>query len=484
MQLQAALVVVEASQKLFIMNTVVIAPVVALVIGGAAGFFIGQGSTPEPSSEEASGEARGFRRSVANASSSSFDRSGGRGSSMRVRSAKDAMTLPGQNNRLQALMDYYAGLNPSQFEEEAKKLEELPWSERIMVGYLLFSRWGEEDPTAAMAYTKSMGFAGMFVRGTVMQSWAAKYPQDAAAYYQSNTSEFRMGGMMMGGRRGGRGGGSTAEVIALEWARQDSVGAMSWAQSLEGRDQLEAMRGVFAQAAKEDPAKAAGMLASITDEDAKRDAQNSIAREWGGKDWDGAQQWIATLPQDQQADATARAIRGLADEDPQLAATKITSLPEGDERNDAIESISRRWAQNDPASAADWVMKTGSEDAQADSIGRVVSSWVGQNAEAAYAFVEQQPEGEVRDKAASSYVMSNQGGDIQQNLKLAETIGDDRSRQWAIGMTAASWARKDKEAATQYVETSEAISDDARSRIKRITESGGVGGFGRRGRGR
>ncbi|MFK7911926.1 MAG: hypothetical protein AB8F34_15195 [Akkermansiaceae bacterium] len=462
------------------MNSAIIAPIAALVIGGAAGFIAGQKNAPEPLSDEATGDPRGARRSAATATSAYSDRNGSRPAGTRVKTAKEAMSLPGQNNRLQALMDYYAGLDPSQFEEEAKKLEDLPWSERIMVGYLLFARWGEEDPTAAMDYTKSMGFAGMFVRGTVMQSWASKYPQDAAAYYKANPNEFRMGGMM-GGRRGR--GGSTAQVIATEWARQDSAGAMAWAQSLEGRDQGEAMRGIFSQAAKEDPAKAAGMLSSITDEDAKKDAQNSIAREWGGKDWGAAQSWISGLPADQQADATAQAIRGLADQDPKLASTKISSIPEGEQRDEAIESIARRWGQDDPASAADWVMKSGSEDAQSEAIGRVVSSWVGKDAEAAYAFVDKQPEGEVRDKAASSYVMSNQRGDVQQNLKLAESITSDRSRSWAIGMTAASWARKDKEAATQYVESTEALSDESRARIKQVTEAGGEG-WGRRGRGR
>lgn len=461
------------------MNSTVIAPIAALVIGGAAGFLAGQKSAPETSAEEVTDDPRGARRSSAVSPSSSYpERSGGRSGGIRVKSSKEAMELPGQNNRLQALMDYYAGLDPSEFEEEAKKLEDLPWSERIMVGYLLFARWGEEDPTAAMAYTRTMGFAGMFVRGTVMQSWASKYPQDAATYYQNNTAEFRMGGMM-GGRRGR--GGSTAQVIATEWARQDTKGAMAWALSLEGRDQAEAIRGVFSEAAKEDPAAAAAMLASVTNPEAKLDAQGSIAREWGAKDWNAAQSWISSLPADQQGDAMARAIRGLADQDPKLAATKIGAIPEGDDRNDAIESIARRWGQEDPAAAADWVMNSGSEEAKEDSIGRVVSSWVGKDAEAALAFVEQQPEGPVRDRAASSYVMSNQGGDIQQNLKLAETIGDERSRSRAIGMTAASWARKDKDAAIQYVESTESLSDEAKVRIKQFAVGGGRGsGRGRR----
>lgn len=455
------------------MKATVLGPVAALVIGGAAGFLAGKNTAPAPETgKDVPGDARTARRAPSSSSSSGGSSSRG----ARVKSASEAMALPGQNNRLQALMDYYAGLDPSQFEEEAKKLEDLPWSERIMVGYLLFARWGEEDPTAAMAYTKTMGMAGMFVKGTVMQSWAAKYPQDAAKYFTDNPNEFRMGGMM--GGRGGR-GGSTAGSIATEWARQDPAGAMAWAQTLEGRDQRDAIRGIFEQAAKEDPSKAAGMLASITDEEARKDAQNSIAREWGSKDWNAAKAWIAGLPADQQADATARALRGLADEDPKAAAAEIGSLPEGEARTDAMESIARQWSREDPAAAAAWVMESGSEEDQKESIGRVVSSWVGQDAAAALEFVNKQPEGEVRDRAASSYVMSNQGGDIQSNLKLAETIGDERTRSRAIGMTAVGWMRQDKEAATQYIETTESLTQESKDRIKRFSQGGWGGGRGR-----
>jgi hypothetical protein len=455
------------------MKATVLGAIAALIIGGAAGFMAGKNAAPSPESDNSDAtDTRSARRSSASSSLSGGSASRG----TRVKSSAEAMALPGQNKRLQALMDYYAGLHPSQFEDEAKKLEDLPWSERIMVGYLLFARWGEEDPTAAMAYTKTMGMAGMFVKSTVMQSWAAKYPQDAAKYFTDNPNEFRMGGMM-GGHRGR--GGSTAGVIATEWARQDSAGAMAWAQTLEGRDQRDAVRGVFAQAAKEDPGKAAGMLSSITDDEARKDAQNTIAREWGNKDWDAAKAWIAGLPADEQAGATARALRGLADEDPKAAAAQLSELPEGEERTNAMESIARQWSREDPSSAAAWVLANGNEDAQKESIGRVVSSWVGQDAEAALKFVNAQPEGDVRDSAVSSYVISNQSGDIQANLKLAETIGDERSRSRAIGMTAVGWMRQDKEAATQYLDTTESLSQESKDRIKRWGSGGGDRGRGR-----
>ena len=459
------------------MKATILGPIAALVIGGAAGFIAGKSAAPvEGADKKVTSDARSARRSGGPSSSSSGKASA---RSNRVKSFSEAMALPGQNSRLQALMDYYAGLDPSQFEDEAGKLEDLPLSERIMVGYLLFSRWGEEDPTAAMAHTKTMGFPGMFVRGTVMQSWAAESPQDAADYYTSNPSEFRMSGMM--GGRGGR-GSSTAASIATEWAKQDSAGAMAWAESLEGRDQGDAMKGVFSQVAKDDPSKAAGMLSSITDPEALKDAQNSVAREWGKANWGEAQAWISSLPADQQGGATAQALRGMAESDPVTAAANIGSIPEGEARDGTIENIARKWGRDDPAAAAVWVMKTGSESAQKDSIGRVMSSWVQADAAAALSFVNEQPEGGVRDSAASSYVMANQSGDVKSNLALAETIGDERTRSHTIGMTAAGWLRQDPEAANSYLESTESITQESKDRIKRWGQGGG--GRGGRGRGR
>lgn len=443
----------------------------ALVVGGAGGFMVGKKSTGLVDSEVVE-EARSARRVNAPAyvrSSSASSAGDGYNQALRVNSAEEAMSLPGQNTRLRALMNYYAGLSPSEFKEEADKLEELPWSERIMVGYLLFAQWGEQDPTAAMAYTNTMGFAGTLVKKTVIQSWASKFPQEAANYYTNHASEFRLSGMM--GR--GRGGGSAASVIAMEWARQDSEAAMAWAKTLEGSDQSDAMKGIFRQAATDDPARAAGMLNTIADDQARESAQNTIAREWGAKDWFATKAWISGLPADQQEAATARALRGLADADPAAAADQIDALSEGEDLNDTMQSIARKWGRDDPQAAAQWVMENGDAAAQIKSIGGVMASWVGKDPVAALEFVNTQPEGGVRDRAASSYVIANQGGDITQNIRLAETIEDEGMRRRAIGVTVTSWMRQDREAAGEYIDTTPALTDESRGRIKRFAEAGG-----------
>ncbi len=144
-------------------------------------------------------------------------------------------------------------------------------------------------------------------------------------------------------------------------------------------------------------------------------------------------------------------------------------------RDDAMESIARKWGRDDPASAAAWVMEGGSESAQKESIGKVMSSWVQTDSVAALSFINEQPEGGVRDNAASSYVMANQSGSVKDNLNLAETIGNERTRSHAIGVTTAGWMRQDPDAANSYLESTEALSQESKDRIKRWGSGGGRG---------
>jgi len=168
---------------------------------------------------------------------------------------------PGNTQRVQAMLDFYADLSPAQFEREAGKLDQLPMNERLLASFLLFGRWAELDPTAAMGFSGSMGFGGMFVKPTILQGWASVDPAGAAAYLAANQREFSM--MGYGGPAGGRGGVS---IIGSEWARQNPAAAMAWASSL-GEGRTEAISAVVGEVARLDPAKASKMLAGMSGED-------------------------------------------------------------------------------------------------------------------------------------------------------------------------------------------------------------------------
>ncbi|MDG1671451.1 MAG: hypothetical protein P8H96_11315, partial [Akkermansiaceae bacterium] len=48
---------------------------------------------------------------------------------------------------------------------------------------------------------------------------------------------------------------------------------------------------------------------------------------------------------------------------------------------------------------------------------------------------------------------------------LAESIGDDRTRGWTVGVTAVRMASSDKDGAISKVQESQAIDDSAKERI-------------------
>jgi hypothetical protein len=179
-------------------NTVIIA-IVCLLGGGALGYFLGAGNEAEPSALAETPTTRLSDRDRRSAG-------GGSGEDTSAKSYEAIAAEPGQMNRIQGLVDLYSNLSPGEYADEADKLDDLPFSERILAAYLLFAAWAEVSPIDAMDHANSkMGFAGNFVKPTVLQSWAATDPSASASYYESNKGEFAMMGMM-GRGRGGRGG--------------------------------------------------------------------------------------------------------------------------------------------------------------------------------------------------------------------------------------------------------------------------------------
>jgi hypothetical protein len=450
-----------------------IIPAAALVVGVAGGYIFGKNSTPGGDSTATENAVR-RTHSSARSENPPAEPSGKR--AVRSTSIDEILRKPGNSDRIKALLDFYAGLTPGQLEEEARKLENLPMNERIMASILLFGRWAEKDPTAAMAFSNTMGFAGGFVRPTILQSWASVDPANAAKYYASNPREFAMMGMM-GGGRGPMGGQGPASIIAGEWARQDPAAALAWADSLT-TDKSQAMNSVIGEVAKTDPKKAAAMLASMAGTD-KSDAYRSVAAEYGALNFTEAQTWIRTLPAEDQTEALASAIGGLSNNDPQAAATQVALMAAGDAKDGAIAEVVGDWARMNPQAAADFLRQQDSAQAQQDSMRQLMPAWVAQNPAAALAYANTYEAGDVRDSALQSYVWSNNMAEPAALVTVAESMTDENDRTRTIGIAAARWMREDPTAARAYIQQSTALSDDARQHI--LDGRGAAGG--RRGRG-
>ncbi len=447
-------------------------PVATLVVGAVGGYISGKNTdSGDPLAQEAAAQrTHSTNRPAGSASNEAPKKS-------RAGNIDQIVRMPGNSTRIQALMDFYAGLSPAQLAEEASKLENLPMSERIMASFLLFGRWAEVDPTAAMTFSSTMGFAGGFVRPTILQSWASVDPANAAKYYASNPREFSMMDMM-GGGRGPMGGQSASSIIASEWARQDPAAAMAWANALTS-GKAEALNSVVSEVAKTDPRKASEMLGSM-DPASRAGAYRSIATQYGAMDFNEAQTWIRTLPAADQAAALASAIGGLSSKDPAAAATKVAAMEAGDAKDHLIPDVVRDLARKDPQAAEDFLKEQTSDSAKSDSMSKLMPALVAKNPVTALAYANSFAPGPVRDSAVQSYLWSNNTGAPADLIKTAESITNEDDKNRAIGMTAMRWMREDAIAATAYVQAS-TLPDDTKQRI--IDGKGMWGGGGHRGQG-
>ena len=448
-------------------------PVAALVVGAAGGYI--SGTNQSPSSDAAKAENTAIRTHSSNRTETAEGEQAGGKRASRPKSLEEIARMPGNSDRIKALMDYYASLTPDQLADEARKLESLPMNERMMASILLFGRWAESDPTAAMAFSNTMGFAGGFVRPTILQSWASLDPANAAKYYAANPREFAMMGMMGGGRGPMGGGQGPASIIASEWARQDPAAAMAWASSLT-TDQAQTMNSVISAVAQSDPQKAASMAAAMSGTD-KGEAYRSIAAKYGALDFNAAQAWIRTLPAAEQAAAMASAIGGLGNTDPQAAAGQVALMAAGDAKDGTVPIVAGNLARTNPQAAADFIKLQTSEKAQQDSMRPLMSTWVAQNPGEALAYANSFQPGAVRDSALISYVMSNNSAAPSELAKWAETVTDQDSRNRSLAIAAARWMREDPTAATAYVQQSTTMSDNVKQRILSGRGMGRRGGF-------
>ena len=328
-----------------IMKNSWIFPAAALVVGAVGGYISGKntsgGGDDDLTAGSGPGRTHASSRPVTVSSETTGKRTG------RISSTLDISRMPGNSDRIKALLDFYSGLTPAQLQEEAYKLESLPMSERIMASFLLFGRWAEKDPQAAMAYTNKIGFAGAFVRPTVLQSWASTDPANAAKYYASNPREFAMMGMM--GGRGPGGGQSGAAIIASEWARQDPTGAMAWAGSLN-TEKNQAMSAVIGEIAKTDPQAASVQVAAMTAGDSKDRAIGSVVNDWARVDPQAAAEF---LKQQNSAQAQQDSMRQLmptwVSQDSSAALAYANSYEAGPVRDSALQSYV--WSHNTAAPA-------------------------------------------------------------------------------------------------------------------------------------
>lgn len=359
-----------------------------------------------------------------------------RDSSPRASDSIDACQNRSRTDRIAALTGLYATLDADGFATEAKRLEDVPLDERFLGYFMLYGRWAESDPTAALDHLSAMGRAGTPFLPVLLQCWANVDPAAAAAFYQANPERFHALREMHGG--------DAAAHIATEWARNDPEAALAWSRALTGDARDAALGSVCRELADADPDKAWDLSNELTP-DRRAELLTAIAVNWGRVDHNGIERRIAALsefPEETRNNLRVTALLGHSEKMPEAALDKLSALPPGPERDAAISQVvDGSFAQHDAAAAARWVIDHTEENYRNDHLTRIMPEYVRQDAKAARAFAESFPPGDARDWAVYCYALSanRQNKESTEQLSsLTETIADPQ----VIGMARDELSRK------------------------------------------
>lgn len=151
------------------------------------------------------------------------------------------------------------------------------------------------------------------------------------------------------------------------WAGRDPAAATAWASCRPAEERDEALSTVCFEMAQNDPFQAV-MLADQNHLTNHATLPN-LVQQWAQRDLAAARDWAA-------------------------------SKPDGELKNELLERIACAWSSSDPVSAAQFALQhIAPGQTQTETVMAIVHQWASHNWDDANAWVQQFPEGPVRDRA-------------------------------------------------------------------------------------
>jgi hypothetical protein len=233
----------------------------------------------------------------------------------------------------------------------------------------------------------------------------------------------------------------------------------------------------------------------------KRDMAASLAG-WASEDPQSAMAYFDNLSAEEQSDGTHMkwgAAFGLADADPQLAAEfaversqsgdkdadkmihiaaaaalksgdqeEVTqwasNIPEGDLQNTAFQRIAGDYAKEDPAKAVEWASNLPEGEGKNHAVGSSFHQWANRDPKEAANAISTLPIDQ-QDSATYGYATSVVHKEPAAGVQWAANIKDPEARTNAMVDTGRVFYRRDREAAQEWLATSNLTEDS----IQRIT---------------
>ena len=483
----------------------VLSTLIALLIGVAGGYLIGQqggGDQDAGAKKSQSGETANTNTGSLAGASKSSSQSGkktntsteGAGSNliteakklMRSGDVSEAMKMilnsPGSIGRMEALLDFVKELDSDEVELALAEVRGMGrGGDMFMSMSLLMSRYAEIDPEKALEFVgKSSGMERGMGTSSILRSWASKDPKAAADHISKNM--LKEGGDDWTMRR-------TAASVASEWAKQDTNAALAWANGLPDGVKGDALSNIIEQITTEDPLKAAEVAMGFEGEQQERSLR-TIADQWSRSEPQEALKWAEALTGEGRVGVMEEALENLVRKDAESAVAYLDKM-EASERDSIMKEVVEQWARNGEeatAEAAKWVASQDDGKGKVDATGEVVGQWMRSDPEAASEWLGAQPAGDARDRGVASLLRDRSvREDPSAAVAWADTISNEEMRGEQVERSTRSWLASDRAAALEYLETSESLSAEQKTKLIELPPEQlrrGSGGDQRFGRGR
>ena len=156
--------------------------------------------------------------------------------------------------------------------------------------------------------------------------------------------------------------------------------------------------------------------------DGRAGAMASVLGAWASQSPQDAARYVSQLSGSEQERGMKAVISSMVGADAPYTASWIQNFPEGDVREQAGETLMKRWAKDDPKSAATWLNSL--------------------------------PEGATREAAAKQFVDSAAESEPQLAWSWAASLADPSKQRDALEVAARQWLRVDDKTARATIQAS------------------------------
>ena len=259
--------------------------------------------------------------------------------------------------------------------------------------------------------------------------------------------------------RGGERGGIELVSVLSGWATADGRAAADYVSGVEDEREKSMLsfgvvRGMMVNGVNE----AMAYVSSLPQTEDGGRTQNwymsTIASEMLEEGLDSAKAWVDTINDPNlRGGALSRVAESAVRDDLESAVEWVTQYAGDEAGQRAVNRVANEWAEEDPQAVLTWADSL-PDAAKAEAYGEAFEEWTRQDATAAGDFLTGMEPSAARDSAVEEFSTTLSREEPATAIQWAETIADAEMRTDALTQVARSWFYRDREAASQWIETS------------------------------